>query len=388
MNKVLLFTFFLSATTLLFSTYARAESNQVNSPNPTISPQSQEKLNNNVGVNHDESLSLEISEKFYKKEAILKFNEAVKSWELKKIDEAIDSWTDSLKIDPNLWTSYLGLGQAYENIKEYGKSLDAYKNYLAIAPSNAPDRKNIEEVVKYLSHLLQHGEKALSSANYLAVVKTKHEGKALYTRWDLEKPLKIYFYPIEGVQHYREEFQDAFISGSIIWQQALPGLKFEVLNSKSFEKLKPQERKEKEKNAQEDADITVVFPSRFKVKGDKTGKLASQIEAQSFPIIRDKKNFRVAGLIMISPYIYHKAQIAIPLEPLSKLEPKAQVDKLKIIAAREVGHVLGLWGFSPNPDDIMFEGSVKAFKLSERDINTIRELYNLNPEEEEILTNL
>lgn len=381
MNKVSFSAFFLCGILLLFSTYANAELEEENTPNPAISPQSQEKLNN-------KDLPLEISEKFYKKEAILKFNEAVKSWELKKIDEAIDFWTDSLKVDPNLWTSYLGLGQAYENIKEYGKSLEAYKSYLAIAPGNAPDRSSIEETVKYLNHLLEHGEEILTGDNYLAAMKTKHEGKMLYTRWNLKKPLKIYFYPADNVPNYRREYQDAFLSGAIIWQQALPDLKFEVITSTSFEKLSAKEAKAKEKEASESANIKVVFPSRFKVKGDENNQIAPQIEAQSFPIIRDKTNFRVAGVIMISPYVYHQAQIAIPLEPLAKLKPNVQINRLKIIAAREVGHVLGLWGFSPNPDDIMFEGSVKTFKLSERDINTMRDLYDLNPNEEEILTNL
>ena len=69
------------------------------------------------------------------------------------------------------------------------------------------------------------------------------------------------------------------------------------------------------------------------------------------------------------------------------LSSHEQINKLKIIAARETGHVLGLWGFSPNPDDLMFEGEVKELKLSKRDKNTIKKLYELNPEKDEVLTN-
>ena len=68
-------------------------------------------------------LPLEVSEKHYKKEAILKFNEAVKEWELKNTDKAISLWNEAVKIDPKLWVAYLGLGQAYDSIKEYSKSL-------------------------------------------------------------------------------------------------------------------------------------------------------------------------------------------------------------------------------------------------------------------------
>ena len=152
--------------------------------------------------------------------------------------------------------------------------------------------------------------------------------------------------------------------------------------------LKPEEKEKKEKEFIDEAQIRVIFPSRFKVKGDPNNPIAKEIDAQSFPIVRDKKNFRVLGVIMISPFIYYQSQIAVALEPLSKLKPDDQIKKLMIIAAREVGHALGLWGFSSNPDDLMFEGEVLELKLSERDKNTIKKLYELDPNKDEnVLTN-
>ena len=336
-------------------------------------------------------LSLEISEKYYKKEAILKFNEAVKNWEAKNTDSAITLFKEALNLDPNLWVSYLGLGQAYESKKEYKNSLEAYSQYLKIAPKAADDRKSIQEVVKYLTHLLRYGEEAIKSEDYLALVKTKHQGKEQYVRWELSLPLKIYFYPAEGVPNYKKEFQNAFLEGAMVWQEALPNLKFEIIDNSILSKLSSKEKTKKEKELIDQAQIKVIFPSRFKVKGDPNNPLVSQIDAQSFPIIRDKKNFRVLGVIMVSPYIYYQSQIAIPLEPLSKLKPEDQIKKLKMISAREAGHALGLWGFSPNPDDLMFEGDIEATRdlplLSERDKNTIKKLYELDAEKEEIVTN-
>ena len=348
--------------------------------------------NHGTGYDKQRELPLEISEKNYKKDAILKFNDAVKKWELRNaepqsVDEAIKLWEGSLKIDPNMWVSYLGLGQAYDLKSEYQKSLNAYNQYLSLAPSKAPDRKSVGESVKYLSHLLRYGEEAVKGKDYLALMKTKHQGKETYARWDLSVPLNIYFYPAEGIPNYRDEFKDAFLEGAMLWQEALSNLKFNVLNSSILSKLPAKEREKKEKELIEQAQIKVVFPSRFKIKGDPSNLIAQEIDAQSFPIIRDKKNFRVLGVIMVSPYIYYQAQIAIPLEPLSKLSPDEQIKRLKIIAAREIGHVLGLWGFSPNPDDLMFEGEVNNLKLSERDKNTIKKLYELNFEKEELITN-
>ncbi len=334
-------------------------------------------------------LPLEISEKFYKKDAILRFNDAVKQWESKNALQAISLWNEALKLDSRLWVAYLGLGQAYNSIHEYTKSLEAYKHYLELAPKQAPDIKSVQESVGYFSHLLRFGEEQIKSKDYLSVVKTKHQGKEHYVRWDLNngKPLKIYFYPANGIPNYRSEFQNAFLDGAMLWQEVLPNLKFEVLDNTMPLKFQDKEAKKKETEIIDTAQIKVVFPSRFKVKGDPNNPLASQIDAQSFPIIRDKKNFRVLGIIMISPFIYYQSQIAIPLEPLAKLNFNDQIKRLEIIAAREVGHVLGLWGFSPNPEDLMFEGEVSELKLSERDKNTIKKLYELDSTKEELVTN-
>ena len=337
--------------------------------------------------NNQTELPLEITEKFYKKDAILKFNEAVKEWDLKHVEPAIKLWTKALNLDSRLWVAYLGLGQAYEGKKEYKKSLDSYSKYLELAPKAASDRQSVIESVKYLSHLLRNGEEAITADNYLSLVKTKHLGKEHYVRWDLNNSLKIYFYPAEGVPNYRKEFQSAFLEGAMIWQEALPNLKFKVIDNSILNIFNKEIRDKKEKELIDQAQIKIIFPSRFKVKGDPNNPIASQIDAQSFPVIRDKKNFRVLGVIMISPYIYYQSQIAVPLEPLSKLKPDAQIKKLKIIASREIGHILGLWGFSPNPDDLMFEGEVSELKLSNRDKKTIQLLYELDPEKEEIVTN-
>lgn len=347
--------FFLICTTLVFSS----------------------DLNQDIQLKSDE-LPFEISERYYKKEAIIRFNQAVKDWEDKKVSDSIIGFNEALNIDPKLWVAYLGLGQAYYKEKEYLSSLNAYQKYLELVPSQSPDKEEVTKLVNFLSHILRYGENAVKGDDYLSLVKTKHEEKELYVRWNLSNPLMIYFYP-----GYPEEYEKPFLEGAMIWQEALPGLQFKVVDNSKVIKATSKEKEKIEKEILENVQIRVVFPSKFKVKGDPNNPIAKEIDAQSYPIIRDKKNFRVLGKIMISPYIYFQSQIAIPLEPLSKLDKDEQIKKVKLIAARETGHTLGLWGFSPNPDDLLFEGEITELKLSNRDKNTIKKLYKL----EEVLTN-
>ena len=274
-------------------------------------------LISNTNIQNDSKksaeLPLEVSEKYYKKEAILKFNEAVKQWELKNTDKAISLWNEAVKIDPKLWVGYLGLGQAYDSIKEYSKSLEAYNKYLELAPKQAPDRSGVVETAGYLNHLLRHGEKSLIGNDYLDLVKTKHQGKDHYVRWNLDRPVKIYFYPAKGIPNYRNEFQKAFIDGANIWKEVLLNINFQIIDNSILEKLSGKEKEKKEKELIESAQVKVIFPSRFKIKGDPGNPVAAEIDAQSFPIIRDKKNFRVLGVIMVSPFIYFQSKLQFRL---------------------------------------------------------------------------
>lgn len=53
---------------------------------------------------------------------------------------------------------------------------------------------------------------------------------------------------------------------------------------------------------------------------------------------------------------------------------KEQVEKLVL---HELGHAIGIWGHSKDPDDIMYTHPIVS-RLSQRDINTIRKLYGFS----------
>jgi hypothetical protein len=62
----------------------------------------------------------------------------------------------------------------------------------------------------------------------------------------------------------------------------------------------------------------------------------------------------------------------------------APLSGVRSVVMHEVGHALGLWGHSPDPNDLMYPNNLPAIergaaKLSERDRETLRRLYGLPP---------
>lgn len=53
---------------------------------------------------------------------------------------------------------------------------------------------------------------------------------------------------------------------------------------------------------------------------------------------------------------------------------------MRLLSLHEIGHAIGIWGHSDNPNDIMFDTLGAQTGLSDRDINTINRLYSLSPD--------
>ncbi len=76
-------------------------------------------------------------------------------------------------------------------------------------------------------------------------------------------------------------------------------------------------------------------------------------------------------------YLYVRAVISVALRNSNDLEPLS-LEAVRVVAAHEAGHMLGL-DHSPFPDDVMFAGYSRQVDPSGRDLQTMRLLYTLPP---------
>ena len=88
------------------------------------------------------------------------------------------------------------------------------------------------------------------------------------------------------------------------------------------------------------------------------------------------------GSSVASPWLQYKGSDMKKLSPDVKINTKitegmpddAAKSKIRQIAMHQIGHAIGIYGHSLDPDDIMYE-NFTAMQLSERDANTIKEIY-------------
>jgi predicted Zn-dependent protease len=118
----------------------------------------------------------------------------------------------------------------------------------------------------------------------------------------------------------------------------------------------------------ETADIRIQA-KRLALKPDpKTGKLPRFRSAEThYDVFVSKASDRSDG--ETQQYLSHR--MTIDLAP-------GQADGVILSVARhEIGHAIGLWGHSPNPNDIMYFSQVsKAPLISSRDLRTLQRVYS------------
>ena len=70
-----------------------------------------------------------------------------------KIDEAIEAYQESLRVDPRYYNAYRGLGWAFQKQGRVDESIEAYQQFLRVFPDHAAARRDLDDVLAHKARL-------------------------------------------------------------------------------------------------------------------------------------------------------------------------------------------------------------------------------------------
>lgn len=264
------------------------------------------------------------------------------------------------KQNPN---AHYYLADSYLKLNKLPEAQAEYQKILALAPDSQAarlSRLGLSRLRAYLDgnitrdweqtgfHGIQKEDRfkgPFGEDNYLKQITPG--GKV--TRWSLPAmPLKVW---IEKSPPGIRNFQPAFVAqiprAMDNWVSAMDGeLSYVLVNDR------------------EKADIRVSWTNTIDTKGHSADGGTAYTAGLMVPKVRDD--------------VLQYAEVKIATFDI--LGNPQSSDVIYAVAIHELGHSLGLMGHSEEPGDIMYAQNQNVNKLSKRDYNTIRKLYSLNPD--------
>lgn len=301
-------------------------------------------------------------------QAIQAYNRGVELSAAGRPNEAALSYRQALQFNPRLIEAYNNLGNILEQGEQYPEALKIYDLALYYSPRNAILHKNkgvllqrmgqiapaMQAYRKYLDHLpegesdpaitemLREYEKTRSLADhqpdYFGVVTSSSEGRLL--NWP------GFLNPVPVFVEMENTAQFAFLSlvreGLSTWEHASEGR------------------------------------LRFSEVAD-PGKARIHILLSDGPLTHPYLNVGHARYYSDDDRnVFKSLRVVIRINTGNSSQPAeqpARLAQIRRLVLHELGHAIGIWGHSNNPNDIMYTHPI-ASGLSERDVRTARRLYD------------
>lgn len=256
-------------------------------------------------------------------------------------EEAIKILEHAIGLKPDLASAWGNLAGAYGTVGRGRDAIKAYKEYMRLYPEN-PQIDAVRSLVQMMER------EAARSANMPRESANDYFAEAVETeglrRWpSAMQPLKVCLIAGEKIPGYKATFLDAAKGAFLDWEAASGGkIRFAFVNNPEI------------------ANIKCTWSDN---------PLMSQAEGGHAAVYNQGDRITSAEII------------------LRTLTPMPDVNVSDVLmhrfALHEIGHALGLVGHSRNPKDALYSGlalSEEPMKLSARDANTIKRLYDANVE--------
>ena len=201
-------------------------------------------------------------------------------------------------------------------------------------------------------------------------------------------PILVYIDDAD-VKNYKKYYKDAVKDAMKEWENASGGkIKFETSNDPKNANLKILWTEYFEDFAwQPELKKEDVSAEKQKLKYKKASSIV-QIGSIAAMVLGGLVGVPVIGLVgsvggsVASPLLQYKGfnlddriiKVKINTDCTSVMTKEQSFEKIKQIAMHQLGHSIGIYGHSPDSNDIMY-GNFNVNKLSDRDKDTIKEIY-------------
>ncbi|MEM0951352.1 MAG: tetratricopeptide repeat protein [Cyanobacteria bacterium P01_H01_bin.74] len=284
--------------------------------------------------------------------------------------EAIIGFNQALSQNPSNTNTRYYLADSYLKLNRLNLAENQYRTIIRMAPESQAARLS-QLALTRLSKFLQAQKQGQSSSvsalkqnngqrldrytggmlpdsqknNYLERVKEAGQ----YIRWSLVSgPVKVYVEEKpENINNFEPGFYNSVRKAFLLWSNALGRqLEFNWINA-PFQ-----------------ADIEVSWINAI----DKNGNF------------KDGETTYTAGLTTPTIQNDRLEKMSIQIATFDIQNKPQTAETIYAVAIHEIGHSLGLMGHSDVQTDIMSPQNALVTKLTDRDLNTIRLLYQLNPD--------
>jgi len=298
--------------------------------------------------------------------AVAAYNHGVDAANAGDIPGAVAAYEEAVRLSPTFVQAYNNLANLYEKQHEYEKAVDAYAKILPLSQSDPLLHRNygivLEKAGKIKEALTQYRAYLnLAARPDPAIVELVNSFDAYHDRGTV-------------LTDYVDNAKEGMTGELRLWPSDLNPIPFYVFVSSTdqtmflpviYEAFNTWEKASKGRLRFVETTDSRLARIRIQLADGPLSHPFIQVGHAEYNVTQDpnQQDLTVRVTVNIG-------------ESGSTLSLKNRQEQVKRLALHELGHAIGIWGHSPDPEDIMYAHPIVS-NLSHRDEVTIQKLYKL-----------